>query len=58
MLSALLDGKKAIKEGLESQLLPCLPEAVNDTTERSKIMSIIIIMVTMMMMIMKMMIII
>lgn len=50
MLSALLDGEKVIKEGWESQLLHCLPEAENETTERSKIMSIKIIMVTMMIM--------
>lgn len=32
-LSALLEGK-------EGQLLPCLPEVVNETTRRSKLMAI------------------
>lgn len=48
MLSALLDGKKVIKEGWGSHLLPCLPEAANKTTERSKLMSIIMVMMMMM----------
>lgn len=33
-------GKKVIKEVWESQLLPCLPEVVNETTQRSKLMAI------------------
>lgn len=35
-----LMGKKVIKEGWESQLLPCLPEVVNEATQRWTLMVI------------------